>query len=380
MRYLSAALLRDLQRKAVLVSGPRQVGKSTLAKTLLGERALYLNWDIATDRTRLRKSDWPRDVPLVILDELHKYPKWKSYLKGVIDRDHNIPPLLVTGSARLETFRKSGDALTGRTFHHRLHPIDPLEAKIFLPDATDDARLDRLLTAGGFPESFLNPSDAPRLLADRLLYVVREDARDLRAISSLRSLEILIDLLRERVGGQINFEHLANDLSVSAPTVKEWIVLLERLYLVFLLRPFNAGLARSLRKEPKLFFYDCAATTQGAAAALENLVACALLKYCDQQFDTHGIPLQVSYFRDRDGREVDFIVSHRRKVVWCIEVKSSDTTVAPSLRYLQKRVAPIEAIQLVRTLSPSDRREEDGVKVERLSDWLLSRLSQPPPV
>ncbi len=128
MRYLAKLVQTDLQKKLVFLAGPRQVGKSTLAKQLGISKNCYLDWDIPADRKIVRDIGWPKDQGVVVLDELHKYPKWKGLLKGVIDEFQNDPPLLVTGSVRLETFRKGGDALTGRTYLYRLHPIDPLEA------------------------------------------------------------------------------------------------------------------------------------------------------------------------------------------------------------------------------------------------------------
>src|ERR1700720_990321 len=141
----------------------RQSGKTTLAKSLLDSRGEYLNWDITKDRKVIREIAWPKDASLVVLDELHKSPKWKNLLKGVVDEFDNKPRLLVTGSARLDAFRRAGDALTGRYFFYRLHPIDIAESKAFLPDVDLDARVSRLLRAGGFPEAFLNPAQGPRL-------------------------------------------------------------------------------------------------------------------------------------------------------------------------------------------------------------------------
>jgi predicted AAA+ superfamily ATPase len=365
VRYLSQALRKDLAKKMVLLAGPRQVGKSTLAKGLLNSRGVYLNWDVRKDQTMIRQQSWPKNASLVVLDEIHKSPKWKNFLKGLADEFSNTPPVLVTGSAKLDTYRKSGDALTGRAYLYHLHPIDPAEAAVFLPALTPNERLTRLLAAGGFPEAFLNPDDAERLLNDRLDVVVREDLRDLSRVGSLRAIQLLVELLRERVGGPISLANLAQDLSVSAPTVRSWIEILERLYLVFRLQPFAGGLARGLRKESKLYFYDCSAGP--VEARLENAVACALLKFCEYQRDTTGKNFALHYFRDREGREVDFVVTLNRKPHWCIEVKGTEATLSPSLRYLHQRFKPARSVQLVRTL---DRPLEiDGVTIAPLGDW-----------
>jgi predicted AAA+ superfamily ATPase len=374
MRYLTPFLRRDLADKLVLLSGPRQVGKSTLAKSLLDERGVYLNWDIRSHKRVIKDVAWPKDASLVVLDEFHKHPRWKNLLKGVIDEFQNRPPLLVTGSERLEILRKGGDALTGRTYHYRLHPIDVDEASRFTPDLDPQARVSRLLKTGGFPEAYLRPENAERLRDDRFDIVVREDLRDLSRTSAVQAIGLLVELLRERVGSKVSFSNLAEDLSVSMPTVKSWVGLLERLYLVFTVPPYARGLARSLRKEPKVYFHDCAAAFDEAGARLENLVACTLLKRCHLEQDTTGRKLKLFYFRDRDRREVDFVVTEGPRVKWCIEVKQEDADLHRSLAYLCERLRPAQGLQLVRELSRP--REIGGIKIIPLAKW-LDDLSRP---
>jgi len=282
MRYLAVHLKRDLRKKMVLLAGPRQCGKTTLAKSLLDEKGEYFNWDITRDRKIIRELAWRKDASLVVLDELHKAPKWKNLLKGVVDEFDNKPPLLVTGSARLDALRKTGDALTGRQYFYRLHPVDIAESKAFLPDLDLASRIHRLLRTGGFPEALLNPEEAARLRNDRMELVTREDLSDLSRISSWRGAADLVELLRERVGKPIHYDNLANDLGISPPTAKNWVSLLEKLYIVFLLRPYSNRLARTIRKDRRAFFFDCAAAyDETGGAQLENLVACSLLKFVD---------------------------------------------------------------------------------------------------
>jgi predicted AAA+ superfamily ATPase len=343
------------------------VGKTTFAKSL-AEGAEYLNYDIVGDRKVLLAQGWRKDAPLVILDEIHKLKQWKNLLKGVIDQYQNKPPLLVTGSARLEVFRKAGDALTGRTFSYHLHPIDVAEACVLNPEISAHLHVEQLLQSGGFPESFFDPSNAPRLLIDRLSTVLREDLRDLSAVSNIKGIELLVVLLRERVGGQVNYANLAQDLSISPPTAKIWVELLEKLYLIVLLRPYSKGLSKSLRKESKVYFFDCSAGINGEGARLENLVALSLLKWCDFERDTKGRNVNLAYYRDTSGREVDFVVTENSTILACIEVKTSEENVSPSLKYLTEKLKPKHSLQLVKNLSQE--REYGSTKVVSLSRWL----------
>jgi hypothetical protein len=375
MRYLTSKLRHDLQRKMVLLAGPRQCGKTTLAKSLLGEHGEYLNWDIAGDRKIIRELAWPKDATLVVLDELHKAPKWKNILKGVADQFGNRPPILVTGSARLDALRAGGDALTGRHYFYRLHPIDVAESRQFLPAIDLESRIRRLLGTGGFPEAFLNPGEALRLRNERMELVVREDLRDLSRVSSWRGAADLVHLLRERVGKGVNYDNISRTLGVSAPTVKNWLDLLEKLYIVFLLQPWSGRLSRSIRKERRVYFFDCAAAfDESGGAQLENLVACCLLKRLHFLRDTTGQNWELHYLRDKEGREVDFVVSLDRRLRLLIEVKTSDDSIGAGLRYFTRRLAPTRAVQLVLNLGRA--RERDGIKVLNLERWLESGPDQ----
>jgi uncharacterized protein len=369
MRYLVPRLREDLRKKMVLLAGPRQCGKTTLAKSLLDDRGEYLNWDITKDRKVIRELAWPKDASLIVLDELHKAPKWKNLLKGVVDEFGNEPPLLVTGSARLDAFRRTGDALTGRHYFYRLHPIDVAESKLFLPELVLDTRIKRLLSAGGFPEAFLNPKEAPRLRNDRMELVTREDLRDLSRVSSWRGPADLIELLRERVGKPVNYENLAQSLSISPPTAKSWVELLEKLYMIFLLPPYSNRLSRSIRKDRRIYFFDCAAAyDETGGAQLENLVACSLLKYVQFRRDAVGESWEIFYLRDKESREVDFVVTLNRRVHWLIEVKASDDNPGTSIRYYTEKLRPDVSLQLVLKLDRA--KEKSGIKIVPLGKWL----------
>jgi predicted AAA+ superfamily ATPase len=369
MRYLTSRLRADLKKKMVILAGPRQCGKTTLAKSLLDNRGEYLNWDITKDRKAIRELAWPKDATLVVLDELHKAPKWKNLLKGVVDEFGNKPPLLVTGSARLDAFRRTGDALTGRHYFYRLHPIDPAESKLLLPELGLDARVMRLLAAGGFPEAFLNPKEAARLRNDRMELVTREDLRDLSRVSSWRGPADLVELLRERVGKPVHYESLAQSLSISPPTAKSWVELLEKLYIVFLLPPYSNRLSRSIRKDRRIYFFDCGAGyDETGGAQLENMVACSLLKYAQFRKDAAGESWEIFYLRDKESREVDFVVTFNRRVHWLIEVKASDENPGTGIRYYTEKLQPHESLQLVLNLDRAQ--EKSGIKILPLGKWL----------
>lgn len=353
----------------VLLAGPRQCGKTTLAKSLLDKNSLYLNWDISNDRKVIREISWPKDASLVVLDELHKAPKWKNYLKGLADEFNNRPPLLVTGSARLDTMRKAGDALTGRFFHYHLHPIDIQESLLFYPKKNNRQRIDQLLQTGGFPEAYLFPTDAERLRNDRFDLVVREDLLDISKITAYRNISNLLDLLRERVGKPINYDSLGQDLSVSAPTVKSWVELLERLYLIFLLKPYSGNLARSIRKEHRVFFYDCGSSYSSEdGSRLENLVACSLLKQVQLRKDLTGENWDLHYLRDKEKHEVDFAITYNRKVVYLVEVKTSQDKMSTGLQYYTQKLKPKNSILLVLNLNRA--LEKNGIKILPLGPWI----------
>jgi predicted AAA+ superfamily ATPase len=222
-RYLEEYIQEDLKQKIVLLSGPRQVGKTILSMQLTPSN-VYLNYDSTSDRQIIHAEEWARDVQLVIFDELHKMKKWKSWIKGVYDTEGNSPSLLVTGSARLDTYKKGGESLAGRFFPYRLHPLTVKEICKHLNEKSEIA-LDKLIKLGGFPEPYLKNSKtfAKRWRRTHTDTIIREDLLDLERVRDIKSIEILIDLLRTRVGSTTSYTSLANDLQVSIHTVKHWL-------------------------------------------------------------------------------------------------------------------------------------------------------------
>lgn len=368
-RSLEEPLRRDLEARVVLLSGPRQCGKTTLAKMLF-ERFDYLNHDLADHRQALRERSWDREVELVVLDELHKMRGWKSWLKGVYDVDGVRPRLLVTGSARLDVARKVGDSLAGRFFAHQLHPFDVKELRHQVPPAE---AFETMMRVGGFPEPFLAGTERfhKRWRRSHLDIILRQDLVDLEAVRDIPALETLTEMLRRRVGSPVAAGSLARDLERDPKTVKRWLVLLENLHVVFRVSPFHRSVARSLLKEPKFYFYDVGLVPEEGGARLENLVACALRKEIDRLEDEQGERMQLHYLRTKDGREVDFAVAVDGRVVRLIEVKSADVALSKGLAHFARFLSGARRTQLVATLD-RERSYRDGAEVRSLVPWLAS--------
>lgn len=347
-RQQKQIITNDLDKKMVLLAGPRQVGKTTLAKSLssVWPTLEYLNWDSAKDRKIMLKQEWNRKSDIIILDEYHKLKNWKSRIKGVYDTEGISPRILITGSARLDLYRRGGDSLAGRYFMHRLYPFSVKELK---SEFSPKQSLEQLMVLGGFPEPFFSQSEeaARRWRKQHLERILREDIQDLEPVKDVNSLLLLVDLLRERVGSRISYTSLAEDIQVSPQTIKHWIQILEHMYVLFVVAPYHRNLARAILKEPKVYFYDTGAVTGDDGAKLENVVAVCLRKRLHFLEDTKGIDTQLYYVRDKEKRETDFLVEIDRKIDLLVEVKVSDSDLAQSLSYFHQKLKPRESIQLV---------------------------------
>src|SRR3990170_3812386 len=266
-RYLEAQVRRDLRRKMVFVAGPRQVGKTTLAKRLLGRHAGYLNWDVAEHREAILRRELPVS-DFWVFDEIHKYRAWRSFLKGLYDSRRPLQRILVTGSARLDFYRHGGDSLQGRYHLLRMHPFSAKELAI-----RTSARLGDLLKLGGFPEPFLSGSEveARRWSRDYRNRLVREDVAGLERIQDLGNLELLALRLPELVGSPLSINALREDLQISHKTVDGWLQVLERLYAIFRLSPFGAPRIRAVKKEQKHYHFDWS-LVPSEPARFENLI------------------------------------------------------------------------------------------------------------
>ncbi len=368
-RYLTKFIVTDLDKKIVLLAGPRQSGKTTLAKSLPFDAVEYLNFDELSHRQKIIKKNWSRKANLVILDELHKMAKWKSWVKGLYDTEGVRPRILVTGSARLDIFRKGGDSLAGRHFLMRMHPFSVAELK---DRENPDDILQGIMERGGFPEPYLSRSEleAKRWRASHLDVILRQDMLDLEQIRNIVGVETLVELLASRVGAPISMRNLSLDLQVTPQTVQRWILLLERLFVIFIVRPYSKKIARSLLKEPKIYFYDTGRVHDVGGSRLENAVACALLKRQHFLADTRGIKCELFYLRDREKREVDFLTVLDNKPEFLIEVKSSDEDFSPSLRYFAERIPATSVLQLVQNLHASKTHRLGSI--ENAANWLAS--------
>ena len=356
-RYLLPQVRRDLARKMVFVAGPRQVGKTTMVRTLPGAQTGYLTWDDADDRERILRRQLPSSK-LWIFDELHKYRQWRNYLKGLFDKRSARQQMLVTGSGRLDFYRFGGDSLQGRYHLLRLHPLSAAELQL-----TSAAELNDLLTLGGFPEPYWGGSDveARRWSRDYRTRLIREDVAGLERLHDLGHLELLMLRLPDLTGSPLSINAVREDLRVAHKTVANWLDILERLYAIFRIPPFGAPRIRAVKKEQKHYHWDWTLVSN-PGARFENLVASHLLKWVHFRQDTEGLDLDLRYFRDHDRREVDFVIVNGRTPVLMVECKLDDAAVDPGLRYLKAKFPKCEAWQ-INAKGTKDYQTAEGIRL-----------------
>jgi len=362
-RFQKQHIINDLKKKMVFVTGPRQVGKTWLAKDIAKEfnRSVYLNYDSREDRSIIQNEAWLEDTELLILDELHKMDGWKNYLKGIYDTKKSKMMILVTGSARLEAFRQQGDSLAGRYFRHRLLPFSPKEAV----HAGISVEQGIFMTRGGFPEPFLAESDTD---ADRwrMQYVdglIRTDILDFERIHDFKSIQMILDLLSTRTGSPISYQSISEDVHVSPNTVKKYIQILESLFIIFRVTPYSKNIARSILKTPKIYFYDTGLVSGDEGAKFENMAAVCLLKHVYGQVDLLGKNISLNYIRTKDKAEIDFCLTQDNKPIQLIEVKISKANPGRALIKFSKKY-DIPAMQLVMNLKHE--RMDKGIMIRRI--------------
>lgn len=387
MRYLTPELSRlwAKENKMAFIAGPRQVGKTTLAKHMLsaaGAGEFYFNWDIESHRKAILKNPetfWQmrgisgkNDRQRIVLDEIHKYPRWKRFLKGLYDSFGKDLEIIVTGSGRLDVYQRGGDSLLGRYNLYHLHPFTVGEvvrsdrntacspdefwgniADSHTPNGAKDA-LQAIETFTGFPEPLFAASTARfnRWRNSHRNLVIREDLRDLTRIREIGLIESLIMLLPEKIGSPLSINSLREDLGVNFATVLNWLESIERLYYLFKIRPFAGRMVRTLRREEKLYLYDFS-VIEDDGPRFENLVALHLRKLCDLWTDFGFGEFSLHYVRDREKREVDFLITQANRPYALIETKLTSDDISPSLRYFGQHLKPRYTVQVVRHLSKS---------------------------
>ena len=367
------------ERKMCFLMGPRQVGKTTTSRQVAEPRgrSLYLNWDnfdhqreITAGPGRLaeelRLDLLAEDRPLLILDEIHKYPRWRSLVKGLFDTYGDATDVLVTGSARLSAFHRSGDSLAGRYFSYRMHPLSVAElARPEVgeapgerpPAAIDDETFSALLRFGGFPEPLSRASERFALRWQRLRHqqLFREELRDLTRVQEVGKVQTLAQLVLQRAGELVTYSSLADGLDASIDSVKRWLAILESLYFYFPLRPWFRNVARSLRKEPKFYLWDWS-LVDDPGRRFENLVASALLKAVHLWTDLGLGDFGLHFLRDKEKREVDFLVSRGGEPWMLVEAKlSGRAALSPSLLHFQRQLGADLAFQVAHDLPFVDR-------------------------
>jgi predicted AAA+ superfamily ATPase len=372
-RSLLDAVRADLANKLVMLTGPRQTGKTTLARQLMQHypRAQYLNWDVPADRKLIADGAWSPRAGLVILDEIHKMRDWKGFLKGAWDGRSEGQAMLVTGSARMDTFRQGGESLAGRYRSWCLHPFSVREL-VEVAGFSPEAALDRLLERGGFPEPCLaqEAADAARWRLQYANDLIREDVLEFSRVHEIRSLELFVDLLRERVGSPVKLSNLAQMLQISPTTAARYLEILEALYIVFRVTPWHRDIARAILKEPKIYFFDTGLVKGDAGARLENAVAGMLHKHAHWCRDAEGREVSLCTIRDKQQHEIDFVLAEDDRLTHLVEVKHSAAVPSPYMYRLAEQFPEVQAVQIVAELRQEAKR--GPVEITAAAPWLAT--------
>lgn len=364
---------QDLTKKMVVLTGPRQVGKTTLSRQLVTELtgAQYLNYDVAAHRAVMLAQSWRASAPLLVLDEVHKMSDWKSWLKGVVDGRAPDQQVLVTGSARMDTFRQSGESLAGRYFRLRLHPLSVREWSE-QTQVSPQAALTHLLARGGFPEPALATSleDAQRWRNDYFAGMVREDVLEFSRLQEVNTMRLFAEMLRSRVGSPLSLASLSRDLNVSSVTLSKYLDILQALFIVFVVRPWHRNIARATLQAPKVYFYDTGLVLGDEGLRFENLVACHLLKNVQWQQDTRGAAVDLHYIRTKDEAEVDFCLSEGDTLTHLVECKLSDSKPHRALARFADQWPQAQAVQLLRECKAEA--DVGSLQIRDAAPWLAT--------
>lgn len=372
-RYIKKHLLEYADKKIILLTGPRQVGKTTLTKSL-NQSLAYYNYDVKDNFEVFQKSQWDRSKKLVVFDELHIKKNWKNWLKGIYDNGElKNQQIVVTGSSRLDISKKMGDSLAGRFFSYQLNPLDLDELK---GTQSTEKNYYNLLNYSGFPEPFFEASEKfyNQWKKSHLDMILRQDLLNFEVVKDIDTLEMMVELVSTQISSTTSYKSLAEDLQKDEKTIKNWLRHLENLYVLFRLNPYHHKLKRSLTKTGKYYFYDIcrvrgSTVEQKEAAQLENLVALSLKKYIDFQNDVFGKSYDLQFIKFTDQKEIDFVVLEKNIPKLLIEVKLSDSSVSKSFNRQDKALQNIKKIQLVKNLK-REFSTPSGIKIIRCLDYL----------
>ncbi len=363
-RYLQNIIEKDIENKMIFLAGPRQVGKTTLTQIIASNysRPVYLNWDYSSHRQQISNLRWSPDTDLLILDEIHKEPNWKNLVKGIWDTRSNNMHMIVTGSSRLNIYRRGGDSLSGRYLLHRLHPFSLKELNLkdnysfqlqenASPSLSFDKEskgLNKLFEFGGFPEPLLagNKRQWRRWKLNRFETVIREDIRDTAGVNLITRLELMGHMLNDKVCSPLSMRSFAGDLEVSPKTVKSWLDIFSENYFIFKVPPYHKSLHRALRKESKYYLWDWS-VLDDPGSRFENLIASHLLKFCNFVSDTYGYSARLFYIRDTDQREVDFLIEWENKPWLMVECKLKQGGRLLPLKYFGERLGVTKRFMVV---------------------------------
>jgi uncharacterized protein len=400
-RNLQHLILSDLGQyeQMLFVSGPRQSGKTTLAEMVLDQvgNGRYWNNDIPEDQILLtQKPSFFEEIdrgkgvkPLIVFDEIHKFPHWKNVLKGAYDRSRKEFRFLITGSGRLDLYQRGGDSLVGRYLLYHLFPLtinelvgkrtameDFLKSPSELPGGQPETQSTwkALEALSGFPEPFTRGTEVfyRRWTQAYSRQIVREDIRDLTHIRQIGQMEIFARLLPEKVGNLFSINSIREDLKVSFETLKNWLGVFENFFLVFLISPWSKKLTRAIQKEPKLYLYNWAAVSD-PGARFENMVALHLFQAVTLWNERGLGEFGLHFVRDRQKNEVDFLITNKKIPFLLVETKLGETEPAAALLKM-KKLFQVPAVQLVNKPGVSRHltRNDEKILVVSADRWLSS--------
>lgn len=386
-RSISKYILKDLNDKMVFIGGPRQVGKTTLAKDLIAthfKETSYYNWDNRFDRKKIILNELPGSSGLIIYDEIHKYKNWKNHLKGIYDKNSDKYKFLVTGSARLNIFRYGGDSLQGRYHYYHLHPFTLAELCGIIPEiipydeltfksTNNYSTLEMLLKYGGFPEMVLKQNDRlhRRWLNEKNERLFREDIRDIYIIRDFGNLQLLSSILPDKVGSLLSINSLREDIEVSHKALSNWLDIFENFYYHFRIYPFHIKTVRSLKKEPKLYLYDWSEVSN-EGAKFENLIASHLLKFVHFLYYYHGYKTELNFIRSSDKKELDFLLTVNKKPWFAVEVKLTKTNIDSQIKFFKEKLNIPYVYQVIKKSNVDS--VYDGIRVISADKFLTALI------